>query len=114
MEQRFDSILACIDKGFEVYGQNIASVVYWEFKQKYSMNKEDVLSKPELFKVLLQHMFGAGSKCIERAIVREIRQCFDLDLANFFDLTEAIRKAKDYISIISHEDLVLDVMNRPK
>ena len=113
-QNEFDSILSCIDRGFEVYGQNVSSVVYWGFKEKYCMGKEDVLTKPELFKALLQNMFGAGSKCIERAIVREIKECFNLNLVNFFDLSEAIKKAKEHIMITNRQNLVLDVMNRSR
>ncbi len=76
------------------------------------MSREDIISKPELFKALLQNMFGAGGKCIERAIVREIRESFNLHLANFFDMLEAIRKAKEHLSITRRQNLVIDVMNR--
>lgn len=78
------------------------------------MNREDIISKPELFKALLQNMFGAGGKCIERAIVREIKEYFNLGLVNFFDMPEAIKKAKEHMMITLRENLVLDVMNRSR
>ena len=113
MEQNdFGSILSCIDRGFEVYGRNVASVVYWGFKQKYSLGKEDILAKPELFKALLLSMFGGGAKCMERAIVREIKDHFNLDLVNFFDMCEAIKKAKEHVIITQRQNLILDVINR--
>ncbi|MGI0078866.1 MAG: hypothetical protein ACRECH_04520 [Nitrososphaerales archaeon] len=76
------------------------------------MNKEDILTKPELFKSVLQNMFGGGAKCMERAIVREIQKYFNLDLVNFFDMAEAIRKAKEHMIITNRQNLVLDVINR--
>ena len=111
-QNEFGSILSCIDRGFEVFGRNVASVVYWEFREKHSLSKEDAISKPELFKSLLQNMFGGGAKCIERAIVREIQNCFNLDLVNFFDMPEAVRKAKEHIIITNRQNLILDVINR--
>jgi hypothetical protein len=110
----FESILSCIDRGLGVYGKSVTSVVYWSFREKYLMSREDIVERPELFKSLLQNMFGAGGKCIERAIVREIKEMFRLDLVNFFDIPEAIRKAKEHLVITQRQNLVLDVINRAK
>jgi len=73
-------------------------MVYLKLQSDSQFARQDVIFKPEEFKIHLESIFQTGSKLFERSIVRELRNQFDLDLQNSFDLIGAIQQSKEIVT----------------
>ena len=92
------TILDCIDKGLDVFGASVKTVVYWGFEHDYGMEKRDVVTKPELFCNHMRDIFGQGSEIVERRIGHELRKAFGLEDVDKYDLTLAIKMIRSEFS----------------
>ena len=73
-------------------------MIYMRLLSESKFTREDVIFRPEEFKVLLEGMFVSGSKLFERTITRELIREFRMELQSNFDLVGAIQGAKEILS----------------
>ena len=81
-------------------------MIYTKLQSENHFARQDIIFKPEEFKMHLETMFQTSSKLFERSIVRGLNGQFKLDLQSSFDLVGAIHQAKE-LQIRSCEDQLL-------
>ena len=71
-----DIILAAVECGLSLIGEDFAQVTFYNLDTKYSLDKPEIPRRPERFIRALHDMFGDGAQIIEmfikRAICREM------------------------------------------
>jgi len=81
----------CVDKGLDSFGSNVKQAVYWSLMSKESISSDEVLSNPDAFIRALKEVFNAGFPLAQRAIVKEIKKTFEIDMSpGSYDLQEAL------------------------
>jgi hypothetical protein len=79
-------------------GQATKTMIYSRMQSENHFARQDIIFKPEEFKMHLETMFQTSSKLFERSIVRRLVGQFHLDLQSSFDLVGAIHQAKELAS----------------
>jgi len=79
-------------------GQATKIMIYSRLQLENHFARQDIIYKPEEFKMHLDAMFQTSSKLFERSIVRGLIVQFKLDLQSSFDLVGAIHQAKERLS----------------
>lgn len=88
-------LLDCIDKGLDVFGTSVKSVIYFRFKTIYNSERSEIPRKAELFSESLRFFFGERSFHVETAIVGSIVDSFHLTEVTYSDsLVRAIHEAR--------------------
>ena len=67
-----ERILECIDRGLDVFGSSVKTVMYWRFRTIYNQERRDIVRKPELFSECLRTFFGERAFYVESSIVGAI------------------------------------------
>ena len=104
---QFESILDCIDVSLDSLGQATKNMIYAKMQSQNHFARQDIIFKPEEFKMHLETMFETSSKLFERSIVRGLVRQFELNLQTNFDLVGAIHQAKEVLSRPREEELVV-------
>jgi len=104
---QFESILDCIDVSLDSLGQATKNMIYAKMQSQNHFARQDIIFKPEEFKMHLETMFETSSKLFERSIVRGLVMQFELNLQTNFDLVGAIHQAKEVLSRPHEEQLVV-------
>ena len=73
-------LLQCVDRGLDSFGSNMKQAVYWQLMSKEAISSDRILYNPEAFVRALKEIFGSGYPLAERAIVKEIRRVFQLQV----------------------------------
>ena len=95
MEKQFEEIvLQSVDGALDILGSDGKSVVFWLWKSKRNMLKEQIPSHIGEFSKLLNETFGAGTRIIEKHIVGEIERSFDLH-DGIASMSTAVQMAKE-------------------
>jgi len=88
-------LLDCIDKGLDVFGTTVKSVIYWRFKTIYNSERSEIPRKPDLFSESLRAFFGDRGYHVETAIVASLVDEFKLTEVTYSDsLVRAIHEAR--------------------
>lgn len=69
-----DIVGEMIEEGLDVLGRNVGRVILHHLEVSYSLNKNEIARRPDLFVKALGDMFGEGSLTIERILVETISQ----------------------------------------
>ena len=91
----------CIDSSLSAkFGTDATQRFYWILSAKCDLNADRLYSEPSLFVRALYEVFGeSGGRCIERAIIREIKMKFGLPLSDCRDLSVAISRANKRLTV---------------
>ena len=93
-----DKILECIDKGIDVFGSTVKSVIYYRFKVTFDLERKDIIRKPEQFSESLRAFFGERAFNVEASIVAAILDTFPLSDVNLSDsAARAIVSARTFV-----------------
>lgn len=93
-----ERILECVDKGLDVFGTSVKTVIYWRFQSVYNRERKDIVRKPELFSECLRTFFGERAFHVESSIVSVIHDQLNLENVKVSDsLTRAIAEARNQI-----------------
>jgi len=93
-----EKILESIDKGLDVFGTSVKSVVYYRFKTISNLEREDIARKPEQFSECLRSFFGQRAFNVEAAIVESLLETFHLtDVRQSDSATRAIVEARKLV-----------------
>jgi hypothetical protein len=72
-EREFSRILfEAVDEGLLVLGESGRKAVYFHLQNLYSIKREDIPDKLEIFVESLRKIFGVGAEVIERAMARSL------------------------------------------
>lgn len=88
-------ILNGVDKGFEIYGENVKAIFYDQMEKSLGFKRSDILSNPDLFDRALLQFFKVGKTIVDRSIGRQILHEFSLpEVAglNFRTAVEIVRR----------------------
>jgi hypothetical protein len=86
-------VLQCIDTGMDSIGGTSKRIVYWYLAQKRSLTKDGILDDPNAFIEALKTLFGQGAGILERTIIRQLRESFNITLGeNFTEVLALIRR----------------------
>ncbi len=93
-------LLQCVDRALDQFGSNAKQSMYWALMAKEGVSSETIATKPEAFVRTLREVFGAeGSKVVERTIIEEIKDTFDLEKpSSSYTILEALDIAKRSIT----------------
>lgn len=73
MENRWRQLfLEAVDEGLLILGESSRKAIFFHLQNTYSLTREDIPSKPEVFVEGLRRIFGVGAKVIEESIVRSL------------------------------------------
>ncbi|MEM3459120.1 MAG: hypothetical protein QXN36_00820 [Candidatus Bathyarchaeia archaeon] len=72
-------LFEAVDEGLLVLGKSGRDAVYFHLESLYSLRKEDVLEKPDVFVESLRKIFGMGAGVIEKAILKSLYEKLGLD-----------------------------------
>ena len=90
-----EKILNGVDKGFEIYGENVKEIFYDQMEKSLGFKRPDILNNPELFDLALLQFFKVGKTIVDRTIGRQILHEFKLpEVAglNFRTAVEIVRR----------------------
>jgi hypothetical protein len=86
-----EKILECIDTAFRKLGETVAKSIFFYLKKDFSLERLEIPKKPEAFEKALASVFGEqGAKVIEKLILVEIRNAFQLEESSSSTFKEAI------------------------
>jgi hypothetical protein len=88
-------ISQCIGRALDSLGEGIKQSLYYQIQQKYNLPREQITFKPrEVIKHLEQILGATGSLFVEKLIIREIRNSFELEFECNIPLTTVIIEAR--------------------
>ena len=67
-----DILALAVIQGLSALGESVAQVVLYNLDKRYSLNRRDIVKKPDRFVEALQAMFGSGTTTIERLVIQSI------------------------------------------
>jgi hypothetical protein len=92
-------LLRCVDRGLDSFGSNMKQAVYWTLMSKETISSDEILTHPDAFIRSLKEIFGNGYLLAQRAIVKEIKKTFEIDMPQgTYDLLEALDLASKEIT----------------
>jgi hypothetical protein len=95
-------LLQCIDRGIEPFGSNLKHSIFWKMSILHNYSKQEVIQNPTILISVIRETLGDSSAAVEKSIVREIRNTFNLEREDSRDLAGAIEGAKrQIITIVS-------------
>jgi hypothetical protein len=96
-------VLACIDEGMNSIGSAGRQTVYWYLAKKSDLKREGIPDHPSEFLEALKNLFGQGAGILERTIMRELKQGFNITLGE--NLAEVLSLIKRMDSSIGNNHL---------
>jgi hypothetical protein len=91
-----ERILECVDRGLDVFGSSVKTVIYHSFQVSYNQDRKDIIRKPELFSQCLRSFFGERAFHVEAAIVAVISdRLHPVNVTLSDSLTRAIVEARN-------------------
>jgi hypothetical protein len=101
-------LLRCVDKGLDSFGSNMKQAVYWTLMSKETISSDRILSNPEGFIRVLKEVFSSGYPLAQRAIVKEIKKAFEVDVpAGSYNLLEVFEIVSKEITDLPTDTLII-------
>ena len=94
---QLEPILVCVDQGFRWFGQNVQKEIYTKLRWDFGFSRQDIPVRPEVFFKCLEKFLGPGSKCVERAVLQELKSEFQLKDMKATDVIGAIQRVKQQL-----------------
>ncbi len=76
------SLLKCLDKGLDTFGESTKRVVYWNFERSTHLKQSEIPEHLEEFSKSLDMMFGMGSATVKRKIAVEVSNLLHVRLSD--------------------------------
>ncbi|MFP3985679.1 MAG: NitrOD5 domain-containing protein [Candidatus Bathyarchaeia archaeon] len=93
MDEVYEKILQCVDTALKKFGENVSESIYYYLKKDFNLEKTEIPAKPEVFVKALTFIFGdQGAKIIEKQIITEIENNFQLKKDSFKETVSIIKK----------------------
>ncbi len=88
-------VLECVDAGMDSIGGTSKRIVYWYLAQKRSITRDGIVDDPNAFVDALKTLFGQGAGILERTIIRQLRQTFNVTFGENLTEVLALIRRKD-------------------
>jgi hypothetical protein len=88
-------VLGCIDTGLGSIGMAGREAVYWFLAQKLGLKREGIPDHSNEFLEALKNLFGQGAGILEKTIVRQLRETFNITLGENLGEVLALIKRRD-------------------
>lgn len=89
-------ILECVDAAFKRLGESADKSIYCCLKSDFNLEKSEIARKPEVFEKGLTSIFGeGGAKVIEKLILVEVRNIFQLKKGSSLTFKQAVATIKN-------------------
>ena len=88
-------VLECVDAGMDTIGGTSKRIVYWYLAQKRSITRDGIVDDPNAFIDALKTLFGQGAGILERTIIRQLRQTFNVTFGENLTEVLALIRRKD-------------------
>ena len=85
-----EKILEYIDRGLDTFGVNVRMFLYWKMEKDLHLRREEIPEKPESFTKAIENFFGAGSRIVERTLIKELKHCPGIKTLHTDNLADAI------------------------
>ena len=95
-------VLRCIDEGLSSIGTAGRQTIYWYLAQKLDLKRETIPDHPNEFLSALKKLFGQGAGILEKTIVRQLRQTFNVTLGDDMGEVLALIKGKEPPKVMSN------------
>lgn len=95
------SILQCFNDGLDSIGSVSRRIVYMHLLQVRKLREEEIPDKPKEFLEVLKELFGQGAGILEKTIVRELKQAFNVTLGdNLIEVLDLVKQSRtDYQTV---------------
>ena len=89
-----------IEEGLEALGENVAKVIIHNVETRYSLKRNQIAKKPDLFMKALKDIFGEGSLTIERIIIETMSRKTGITMngTENRNLSEAVGYVREQLS----------------
>ena len=92
-------LLEVVDEGLLILGESARKSIYFHLQSTYSLAREDIPNKPDVFAEGLRKIFGAGAKVIEESIVKILYSKLEIEYEErkntcFVDYLNDARKSR--------------------
>jgi len=93
-------IVKVIEEGLDALGENVAKVIIHNVETRYSLKRNQVARKPDLFMKALKDIFGEGSLTIERIIIETMSRKTGITMngTENRNLSEAVGYVREQLS----------------
>ncbi len=88
-------VLECVDAGMDSIGGTSKRIVYWYLAQKRSITRDGIVDDPNAFIDALKTLFGQGTGILEKTIIRQLRQTFNVTFGENLTEVLALVRRKD-------------------
>lgn len=88
-----DIVVKMVEEGLDVLGENVGRVILHHLEISYSLKRNQIAGRPDLFVKALGDVFGEGSLIIERILVETISQKMGIPLGK--KLCEVVRRMRE-------------------
>ena len=96
-------VLQCIDVGMDSLGGTSKHIVYWYLAQKRNLTRDGILDDPNAFIEALRTLFGQGAGILERTIIRQLRQTFNVTFGeNLTEVLALVRRKDSFTAADTH------------
>jgi hypothetical protein len=100
-------VIECVDRGLGALGEAARRLVYWFLETKSHLKKEEIPDDPTEFVGALGALFGQGAGLLEKRIIKELEQTFNLTLGGGETFAETLTmiRAKRQASLATNRSL---------
>jgi hypothetical protein len=97
--QDFEKLfMEAVDEGLKVLGESGKQMVFFHLQKSYSLKRDEIPKKPEVFITGLQKIFGAGAMVLEKIILETLNSKLEPKYRGKSSYTLA-----DYLNHIKYE-----------
>ena len=93
-----DLIVNMIEEGLDALGENVARVIMYHLEHNYSLKRNEIAQKADLFTKALRDIFGEGSLTIEKIIIETISREIGIGEMGTRNLSKAIEHIRKHLS----------------
>jgi hypothetical protein len=74
-----DALIQAVDEGLMSFGEPVSKIIYFHLKNKYSIKREDIPNKPEIFIRAIQSLLGMGASSIAILVLKILCKKYGLN-----------------------------------
>lgn len=91
--------IEAVDEGLKSLGESGRQMIFFHLENSYSIKKQDIPKKPEVFAAALEKIFGEGALILEKLIAESLYSKLGLDYEERSDGTfrNYVREARKQI-----------------
>jgi hypothetical protein len=95
-----DALVQAVDEALMSFGESVKKIIYFHLNNKYSISREDIPKKPEIFVLAIQSLLGMGASSIVILVLTILCKKYGLNYAflSHRDFPGGIKEIRDKIA----------------